>query len=192
MRTAIAMSVLMWPLLAIFVAPASAQYVLRNSTMNSGGGPMGSSSFRHGGSVGQITVGRMSGGAYRAALGFWNNGYGPVSDTHESPAVVPPPISTLLQSSPNPSRGSSTDIRFAIGLEEHSGPGTDRLSHQLALYDVQGRLVRTLVNQPLPAGHYSFRWDNADEAGRPVANGIYFYTLQTRLKRLTKQLVVLR
>jgi hypothetical protein len=47
----------------------------------------------------------------------------------------------------------------------------------LRIYDVSGRLVRTLVDGYKPAGTRSVSWYGRDDQGRPVASGIYFYHL---------------
>lgn len=50
----------------------------------------------------------------------------------------------------------------------------------LKVYDVQGRLVRTLVaGERLPAGRYESEWNGRDERGATAAAGIYLYRLVT-------------
>jgi hypothetical protein len=73
----------------------------------------------------------------------------------------------LAQNHPNPS-SSETQIAFDLPLD-----GCARLR----IYDVSGRLIRTLVNETYPAGLHSVRWDGLDETGRAVACGVYFYSL---------------
>jgi len=51
---------------------------------------------------------------------------------------------------------------------------------KLEIYDVLGEKLRTLVDGFVPSGHYVAEWDGRDEAGRPVANGIYFYRLEVK------------
>lgn len=69
---------------------------------------------------------------------------------------------------------------------EYDLPAADRLS--IAVYDVMGRRVRTLVDAQRPAGPGSVTWDGRDDAGRPLASGSYFcrsrscsHTTETRL-----------
>ena len=48
----------------------------------------------------------------------------------------------------------------------------------LVVYDVLGRRVCTLHRgEALPAGHYRTAWNGRDDAGRPVASGVYLYQL---------------
>ncbi|HPF69387.1 MAG TPA: FlgD immunoglobulin-like domain containing protein [Candidatus Krumholzibacteria bacterium] len=44
---------------------------------------------------------------------------------------------------------------------------------ELAVYDVRGRLVRTLVDGWRPAGQHRAWWDGRDGQGRSVASGVY-------------------
>jgi len=48
----------------------------------------------------------------------------------------------------------------------------------LTVYALDGRRVRTLLQDALPAGHHAARWDGRDHAGRPAAAGTYLYRLQ--------------
>lgn len=62
----------------------------------------------------------------------------------------------------------------------------------LRIYDLSGKLVRTLVTGSLAAGSHTARWDTRDESGKPVASGVYFYRLESSGLLATKQLVVTR
>jgi hypothetical protein len=46
------------------------------------------------------------------------------------------------------------------------------------VFDHTGRLVRTLSEGVLPAGHHEVRIDGRDEGGRTLATGIYFYRVE--------------
>ena len=46
-------------------------------------------------------------------------------------------------------------------------------SVRLAIYDIQGRLVRTLVDGVMPAGAQLIDWDGSDDAGRALVSGVY-------------------
>jgi hypothetical protein len=48
----------------------------------------------------------------------------------------------------------------------------------LAIYDVTGRVVRTLVDGAQPEGRRSVEWDGTNDDGRPVESGIYFYVMR--------------
>ncbi|RME19069.1 MAG: T9SS C-terminal target domain-containing protein [Candidatus Zixiibacteriota bacterium] len=48
---------------------------------------------------------------------------------------------------------------------------------RLAVYDLQGRLVKTVAAGRYEAGRHSAVWDGSDAAGVPVSSGVYFYRL---------------
>jgi hypothetical protein len=96
------------------------------------------------------------------------------------------PVSiALLQNHPNPF--NSTTL---IALTLNVSPGGQHV--ELMVYDLQGRLVRTLMNTDLSSGHYVVRWDGKNALGVAVATGTYLYTLRSGGWSETKKLVVLR
>lgn len=75
----------------------------------------------------------------------------------------------LAQNYPNPFNPATT-IPFTLGKASEV---------ELAVYDLQGRLVKTLLHQTLPVGRHSVSWDGTDERGQPVASGRYVYRLSS-------------
>ena len=73
--------------------------------------------------------------------------------------------------------GGSAGIAGAPAVLALDLPASGRA--RIALYDVTGRLVRTLVDEPLPAGASTWRWDGLDAQGRPAPRGLYFARLTT-------------
>jgi hypothetical protein len=93
----------------------------------------------------------------------------------------------VLVAEPNPVRGS-TRIAFRI-----TGPLTwGARPTTLAVYDVRGRLVRTLSHAPVPAANGFVVWDGTDHAGRVVASGVYVARLDWGGATATRRLVVVR
>ena len=88
----------------------------------------------------------------------------------------------LAPAAPNPSRGR-TAIRFYL---PEPGPVT------LTVHDVTGRRIRMLQSGPRPAGWNEVTWDGADEQGREVVAGTYFYRLRTGSGTLTRRMVRIR
>jgi hypothetical protein len=82
---------------------------------------------------------------------------------------------------PNPSNGS-VSIEFAI-------PAGAAQSVAIHVYNVEGRRVRTLVDGPREAGSHEVVWDGADETGRQVAAGLYFFRMTTNTFEETRKLV---
>jgi len=80
----------------------------------------------------------------------------------------PPMTFALHQNMPNPFN-PTTSIRFDVPPE--GGVVT------LRIYDVSGRAVRTLVNGAQAPGRNTVMWDGLNDAGVPVATGVYFYRL---------------
>jgi len=98
-------------------------------------------------------------------------------------AELSTPGAWLRQNVPNPV-GPRTRIEFGLARPEPA---------RLAIYDVTGRLVRTLVDDPLArAGTHSVTWDARDTKGAPVAAGAYWYVLSTPTRHDARRLAVLR
>jgi len=62
----------------------------------------------------------------------------------------------------------------------------------LSVYDVTGKLIRTLVDDDQLTGDYSVIWDGRDRKGNSVSSGVYFYVLKIGGYRESKKLVLLR
>jgi hypothetical protein len=94
----------------------------------------------------------------------------------------------LKQNHPNPFH-SSTTIIYTI---PSSNPGSSILNHvSLIIYDITGRLVETLVNQPQEPGIHHVEWDSRTSVS-VVRSGIYFYRLQAGRFISTKKMIILR
>jgi flagellar hook assembly protein FlgD len=75
-----------------------------------------------------------------------------------------------MQNQPNPFN-PTTRIRFRLAKTEHV---------HLAVYDIAGRLVRTLANKTLPGGQdLGITWDGKNRLGQPMRSGIYVYRITT-------------
>ncbi len=80
------------------------------------------------------------------------------------------PLRPYLESNyPNPFNPSTT---ISFGLTR---PGPV----DLAVFDVSGRRLVTLVHEAYPAGRHEVVWLGRDKAGKQVASGLYFYRLLT-------------
>jgi hypothetical protein len=99
-----------------------------------------------------------------------------------TPPLVAPVLRDELTVFPNPFHGQ-TGIRLAL-----SKPQT---SVRIEIYDVSGRLVRSLFSGTLGAGSNQFSWNGRDDQGRAGSQGLYFVrihagdvALQTKMLRL--------
>ncbi len=62
---------------------------------------------------------------------------------------------------------------------------------QLQIYDISGRLVKTLLKEHRAVGDYIVDWDGMNEFGHPVAAGIYFYRMTSgNFLQIRKMLLV--
>jgi len=103
--------------------------------------------------------------------------------TGTNPPLWAPSSYTLAQNEPNPFN-PTTEIRFDL-------PRSGRV--QLRVYDLAGRLVRTLVDGPMTAGaEQRVIWNGRDGAGRMVSSGVYLYRLQAAEFEQTKRMVLLK
>ncbi|MBI5171027.1 MAG: Ig-like domain-containing protein [Candidatus Eisenbacteria bacterium] len=87
----------------------------------------------------------------------------------------------LGESAPNPVR---TGCRIPFAL-----PSRARV--QLAIYGVDGRCVRTLVDGTMEPGRHDVTWDGRDDRGAGVDAGIYFVRLAAGERSLSRKLVVI-
>jgi len=88
----------------------------------------------------------------------------------------------LAPAAPNPFNPSTT-LRFGV-------PRPGRV--ELRIFDAGGRVVRSLLNEQVPAGHHHLRWDGRNDQGRPVASAVYFYELRSAGERLHRKIVLIR
>jgi len=61
----------------------------------------------------------------------------------------------------------------------------------LRLYDLAGRLVRTLVDEVLAEGEHETAWSGTDDGGRAVPAGSYLYRLECNGLATTRKLTLL-
>jgi hypothetical protein len=87
-----------------------------------------------------------------------------------------------LSASPNPAH-STAEVEFRLSSENDV---------VVAIFDVEGHRIRTLVDGHLPTGNYSVPWDGTDQQGRPVGDGVYFAQVETPESQEVKKLVRMR
>lgn len=113
----------------------------------------------------------------------FNARYREAGGTDQVTAIpVIPRHAGLAQNYPNPFN-RATQIQYQI---EQPGQVT------LAIYNLQGQMVKILVDSNLPSGKYSAIWDATDTAGQEVGSGIYCYRLQTRHNVTVKKLLLVK
>ena len=100
----------------------------------------------------------------------------------DDPARALPSAVSLDGNFPNPFN-PATMIRFAL-------PATQPV--ELAIYDVRGQKVRTLVHGVMEAGHHEVTWLGRDDQGRGVASGMYFYRLSTDGDQYVRKMLLVK
>jgi len=103
--------------------------------------------------------------------------FGPIQARASGNAL--PRAATLYQNRPNPASGT-TVIAFAL-----ASPGEVALE----VFDAAGRKVATLYEGTAPAGETEVAWALADDAGRPLAPGVYLYRLRLGDETLCRRMV---
>ena len=78
----------------------------------------------------------------------------------------------------------------ALGSPRETSSPTKEAA-RVAVYDVAGRLVRTVVDEELPEGDHTAIWDGRDAQGQRVAGGTYFVRLRASGETQTSKVVFL-
>jgi hypothetical protein len=114
------------------------------------------------------------------------NGVIQVRTTTDVPGDGIPASFALAPPRPNPAAGRML-LRFAI---PRSDQGAERV--RLMLISIDGRLVRSVVDEPFPAGTHEALWDGRDDNGHSVAAGVYFARLEWQGRSETRKVAVVR
>lgn len=88
----------------------------------------------------------------------------------------------LSQNYPNPFNPTTT-ISFSIAKSGHVN---------LVVFDVTGAVVRNLLSESRRPSQYRVLWDGRNNAGAPVASGVYFYRLKAPGFTSAKKMVLLK
>jgi len=91
----------------------------------------------------------------------------------------------LNQNYPNPFN-AGTKINFQLST-------ASPISHvKLVIYNLNGQVIKTLVDTALNPGNHDMFWDGTDEQHFAVASGVYVYVLQKDRRRKTQKMVLIR
>jgi hypothetical protein len=93
-----------------------------------------------------------------------------------------PEVYALRQNYPNPFNPVTT-LRYDLPEEALVN---------ITIYDMMGRVVKTMVNSQQNAGYKSIQWNATTDEGKPVSAGLYLYTIQAGEFRQTKKMVLLK
>jgi hypothetical protein len=100
-------------------------------------------------------------------------------------AVALPKAFALSQNSPNPFNPSTT---ISYEIPESSGS----VKVVMAVYNIRGQKVITLVDELKETGQYSVNWNGQDESGRRVSSGVYFYRMNAGDFKAVRKMVIVK
>ena len=84
---------------------------------------------------------------------------------------------SLRPNYPNPfTQATGTNVELTVPTSELKLRADSRVT--VSIYSLRGRLVRTLVNEPLPGGRFTYSWDGTNDQGAVVNSGIYILIMQ--------------
>jgi hypothetical protein len=135
-----------------------------------------------GGTTGQPDSGRLAGGAYVMEGGFDSGSLVPTDAPEPEETDAGALVFRLHGSTPNPF-AASTAIAFSLARET---------AVDLRIYDLAGRLVRTIAPARLGPGRHHVVWDGLDDTGGRVAKGVYLLRLRASGFEARRKLVLLR
>lgn len=105
-----------------------------------------------------------------------------ITSVEQSESEAIPQQFSLNQNYPNPFN-PATKIAYAL-------PRPSRVS--LKIYNMNGQVIRTLIDENAEAGEYEITWNGKSDEGKKVASGVYFYKLESPDRIFTKKLLLIR
>lgn len=163
------------------IAVAQATPTLDRVVIGAGGGTATSGTIRLDLTFGEAVIGPANTSGVVSNFGFWST---------VRPAVVgidletPLPVRYAINRAPNPFT-TRTAITFAI-------PQGVETPVFLGIYDLNGRLIRTLVNETKAAGRHSITWDGRSDNGGINPAGVYFVTFTAANYHATHKVVMVK
>ena len=105
-----------------------------------------------------------------------------ITDITDNPISLSPPKHIFMYNYPNPFNPSTTIVYQLQQAENIS----------LKIYDVTGRLIKTIVDENKEAGYYNVVWDGTDQSGKAVSSGVYMYALHAGDYTETRKCLLLK
>jgi hypothetical protein len=106
-----------------------------------------------------------------------------IDDENSTPKV--PTDFVMLQNYPNPFN-STTLIKFSVPTGMSNNPV------ELTIYDIQGKIVKKLINEKLQSGNYVTRWEGFNDNKIKVTSGVYFCRGRIGDKMVTMKMLLLK
>jgi hypothetical protein len=151
------------------------------AVISQGGGRMSNGTLVMDLTIGEPIVGATANGSLQADFGYWWI----IRTVNVAVEGAQLPVAyAMRQNAPNPFM-TRTTIAYAI-------PQGQQVPVFIGIYDLNGRLVKTLVHETKPAGQYSIVWDGTTDSGSPSLAGVYFAQLHAGSFQRTSKLVMLK
>jgi hypothetical protein len=111
--------------------------------------------------------------------------HGPVTATPRAEIDEPGEVRIfrLEQNYPNPFN-PSTVIRVSLDKPVDNA--------EIAVFDVSGRLVKTLFSGPINTYSKTVEWDGTDFNGARVSSGVYFYRYKSENRMVMKKMLLVK
>ena len=93
-----------------------------------------------------------------------------------------PEIFTLHQNYPNPFN-PATNLDYEI---------PEDAMVNITVFDMMGKVVRTLVNGQQSAGYKTLQWNATSNSGQPISAGLYIYTIRAGEFSKTRKMILLK
>jgi len=162
-------------------------YLMVRHVIGSGGVTSSSGTkYFHAATAGEPVIGYSQSSNYFHLTGFWQTGIFVSTAVATDEQTTIPTDFLLQQNYPNPFNPETT-IRFSI-------PATVGASVPVVLkiYNLQGQLIRTLLNDNKSPGYYCIIWDGLNSDGESVGSGVYLYTVSAGKFYAGKKMILLR
>jgi hypothetical protein len=161
--------------------PAESSYRLQTSVMGAAGSPGASGAKRTNGTLAQATpigVGSSSGKTLYA--GFWSRPWvlASILETEDDLTLT----NRIYQNFPNPFTHATT-IAYSVKSESRV---------EIAVFNVNGQRVRTLISEQTPPGRHFTSWDGTTEAGSNASPGVYFCRMTVADYRASRKMLFIR
>jgi plastocyanin len=107
-----------------------------------------------------------------------------IGDGPEKNAGDLPRAAGVSQNFPNPFNPSTT---FTVRI-----PGGENRLASLRIYTLRGAIVKTIFEEALHGGEFTFSWNGRTDAGESLPSGIYIYRLQFGDQVISKKMTMLK
>jgi len=166
--------------LVVIPLPAAAATEIARHVFGSGGTGASAAHHQIQSTLGQPVVGAVAARWNTLRAGFWlpSTGVSALGGTRPTPAAF-----ALSEASPNPFHAGTT-LRYSVGAA--GGPV------RLRVFDVDGRLVRTLVDRTETPGPKALSWDGRNARGSSLPAGIYLLSMEAPGFRASRKLALQR